>query len=268
MSPAGNFGVMQDTWAPFADRFFQYYESVQGHVRTHLIDQNLRRHLPSAPAELVDVGGGAGHQALPLARDGYHVTIVEPSGEMLRRAADMLAGESEEVRSRVTLVQAAGEDAVSAVGGKQFAGVLCHAVLQYLDDPLPLLSALAGLAQDAGVVSLAVKNQPALVMPAALAGRWSEVLASFDGNGSTCGLGVETRADTVDELTGWLGSRGVRAVAWYGVGFFTDWWQPFDSVSEDVDPDLLEAELQASRRDPYRQLGRMFHLVGIREPKG
>ena len=27
-------------------------------------------------------------------------------------------------------------------------------------------------------------------------------------------------------------------------------------------------ELEASRRDPYRQLGRMFHLVGVREPPG
>ena len=73
-------------------------------------------------------------------------------------ARRMLSAESEEVRSRVTLVQAAGEDAVSAMGGKPFAGVLCHAVLQYLDDPLPMLSALAGLGHDAGVVSLVVKN--------------------------------------------------------------------------------------------------------------
>ena len=97
---------MPDTWAPLADRFFAYYDSVQGHVRTHLIDRNLRNHLPPAPAELVDVGGGAGHQALPLARDGYGITIVEPSEEMLRRASDLLAAEPAEVRERVTLVRA------------------------------------------------------------------------------------------------------------------------------------------------------------------
>ncbi len=33
-----------------------------------MIDRHLSCHLPAAPAELVDVGGGAGHQALPLAR--------------------------------------------------------------------------------------------------------------------------------------------------------------------------------------------------------
>jgi len=105
-------------------------------------------------------------------------------------------------------------------------------------------------------------------MSAALAGRWPDALAAFDGSGSTCGLGVETRADTIDTLSGWLRSRGVQAVASYGVGFFTDWWYSFDSASEDVDQDLLETELQASRRDPYRHLGRMFHLLGIREPRG
>ena len=186
---------------------------------------------------------------------------------MLRRAADLLSGESEDVRSRVTLVQAAGEDAVSAVGGRQFAGVLCHAVLQYLNDPLPLLSALADLACDGGVVSVVAKNQASLVMHPALAGNWSDALSAFDGRGSTCGLGVDTRADTVDELGGWLTHQGVPVAAWYGVGFFTDWWYDFGSATGNVDEKLLATELEASRRDPYRQLGRMFHLVGIREPR-
>jgi S-adenosylmethionine-dependent methyltransferase len=257
---------MHDTWAPLADRFFRYYDSVQGHVRTYVIDQNLRRHLPPAPSHLVDVGGGAGNQSIPLARDGYHVTIVEPSGEMLRRAEMALAAEPDAVRSRVTLVQAAGEDAVSAVQGRRFAGVMCHAVLQYVEDPQPLLSGLAELAEDSGVVSLVVKNQAALVMPAALAGRWSEAVSAFDDDGNTCGLGVETRADTVEVLSGWLDRRGVQTADWYGVGFFTDWWHPSDPAPANaaVDEDLLATELEASRRDPYRQLGRMFHLVGVR----
>ncbi len=34
----------------------------------------LARHLPSAPATVVDVGGGAGIYALPLAAEGYSFT--------------------------------------------------------------------------------------------------------------------------------------------------------------------------------------------------
>jgi 2-polyprenyl-3-methyl-5-hydroxy-6-metoxy-1,4-benzoquinol methylase len=142
-----------------ADRFLDYYDTVQGRVRTHLIDRHLRAHLEAAPRHVVDVGGGAGHQAVPLARDGYRVTIVEPSEAMLERAEDALGAETAEVRERVTLVKAAGEDAVEAVGGERFDGVLCHAVLQYLEDPLPLVAALAELASDGAVVSVVAKNR-------------------------------------------------------------------------------------------------------------
>jgi hypothetical protein len=81
----------------------------QGRPRTHLIDRHLRAHLEVPPQQLVDAGGGAGHQALPLARDGYRVTIVEPSEAMLERAEGLLADEPAAVRERVTLVMAAGE---------------------------------------------------------------------------------------------------------------------------------------------------------------
>jgi 2-polyprenyl-3-methyl-5-hydroxy-6-metoxy-1,4-benzoquinol methylase len=105
-------GVSEDRWAPLADRFVDgHYGSLRGRVRTHVIDRQLRWHLPPAPADVVDVGGGAGHQSLPLARDGYRVTIVDPSPAMLARAAQTIAAEPVGVQARVRLVEAAGEDA-------------------------------------------------------------------------------------------------------------------------------------------------------------
>ena len=38
----------------------------------------LSRHLPPAPATVLDVGGGAGAYALPLAREGYSVYLIDP----------------------------------------------------------------------------------------------------------------------------------------------------------------------------------------------
>ena len=38
----------------------------------------LSRHLPPAPATVLDVGGGAGAYALPLAREGYSVHLIDP----------------------------------------------------------------------------------------------------------------------------------------------------------------------------------------------
>jgi len=94
-----------DLRAPLAGRFVDgHYGMLRGRVRTYVIAAHLRDHLPGPPAAVADVGGGAGNQSIPLARDGYQVTIVDPSEAMLARdgLTAMLAESSE--RRGVSLV--------------------------------------------------------------------------------------------------------------------------------------------------------------------
>jgi ubiquinone/menaquinone biosynthesis C-methylase UbiE len=49
---------------------------------------------------VLDVGGGAAHQSLPLARLGYDVTVRDPSPAMLARAEKRLTAEPDDVRRR------------------------------------------------------------------------------------------------------------------------------------------------------------------------
>jgi hypothetical protein len=51
-------------------------------------------------------------------------------------------------------------------------------------------------------------------------------------------------------------------VAWYGVRLFTDGWTP-ERAATDPEDLVLEAELIASQRDPYRRLSRLFHLAKL-----
>jgi ubiquinone/menaquinone biosynthesis C-methylase UbiE len=117
-------------WDGLAERFVTgHYGTLRGRVRTYVIDRQLRAHLPAPPCEVADVGGGAGNQSLPLARDGYHVTIVDPSQAMLDLAAQRLAAEPREVARRIRLVHADAGQARAAVGGKRFGAVLSHGVI-------------------------------------------------------------------------------------------------------------------------------------------
>lgn len=255
--------MADDVWAPLVPRFVDHYESLFGQVRTHVLREHLRWHLAPPPGEVVDVGGGAGHQAVSLARDGYEVTLLEPSPEMLDSASQRLQAAGIEVARRVRLIEAPGESAVEILEQGSFDAVLCQGVLMYLDDPAPLLSALTGLARAGGVISIVAKNAGALAMRPAIERDWKSALAAFDATRQVNGLGLDTRADTLEDLSALLADRGVRTVAWYGVRLFTEGWgrhhPPVDS-----DDEVLAAELEASRRDPYRQLSRLFHLVGTK----
>jgi S-adenosylmethionine-dependent methyltransferase len=255
---------IEDAWAPLAERFVDHhYSSLRGRVRTHVIHEHLRQHLGPPPQRVVDVGGGAGNQSVPLARDGHEVTIVEPSAAMLERAAMRLEAEDQETAARVRLVEAAGEDAPGALGGAVFDAVLCHGVLMYLDDPEPLVDSLCRLTGHAGVVSIVAKNVEVMALRHAHEGDWAAAIAAFDSERQVNGLGIDTRGDRIDHLSRLIAKRGVEPVDWYGVRLFTDGWTP-DRVATDPEDLVLEAELIASQRDPYRRLSRLFHLIGRR----
>jgi SAM-dependent methyltransferase len=260
-----------DIWAGLVDRFAEKaYASVKGLVRTYVMHQQLLEHLPPPPATVLDVGGGAGHQSFPLALAGYDVTLLDSSPAMLDKARQRLDRLPDEVQRRVTFVQADGENADEAVNGQRFAAVLCHGVLGYLKDPEPMVTQLCRCAGDGGLVSIMTGNAKVGAIRPALERRWDDALASFDARTEIGVLGVQGRADTVEELSELISGRGVAPLRWYGVWLFVDWLEFSGAELDASDAKQVAAtaavELEASRRDPYRQLSRVFHLVGRKGP--
>jgi SAM-dependent methyltransferase len=263
--------VGEDIWAGLVDKFAEgAYASVKGHVRTYVMHQQLLEHLPEPPATVLDVGGGAGHQSFPLALVGYDVTLLDSSPAMLEKAQERLERLPVEAGRRVTFIQADGQDAEGAVDGRRFDAVLCHGVLGYLDQPEPLVNQLCRCAAEGGIVSIMTGNAKATAVQPALERRWEDALAAFDVRTGIGALGVRGRADTVEEVSELLERGGVEPLHWYGVWLFVDWLE-FSGVALDPSDSQQVAataavELEASRRDPYRQLSRVFHLVGRKGP--
>ncbi|MDP9093426.1 MAG: methyltransferase [Actinomycetota bacterium] len=263
--------MADDTWASLADQFAdEAYATVKGYVRTYVMHQQLLEHLPEPPATVLDVGGGAGHQSFPLAQAGYEVTLLDSSPAMLGKARQRLQQLPARDQRRVTLVQAAGESADEAVNGRRFSAVLCHGVLGYLEQPEPLVNQLCRCVAAGGVVSIMTGNSKAAAVRPALERRWDDALACFDATTEIGVLGVQSRADTVEELSGLMRNHGVAPLRWYGVWLFVDWLEFSGAKLDPADAQQVMAtaavELEASRRDPYRQLSRVFHLVGRKAP--
>jgi SAM-dependent methyltransferase len=254
--------VAEDVWAALADPFVEgAYATVKGRVRTYVLHHQLLEHLPPPPAAVLDVGGGAGHQSFPLARLGYEVVLLDSSEAMLAAARRRLAAETEAVQRRVHLIREQGENAAAATEGRRFDAVLCHGVLMYLVDPAPVISALCACAAPNGIISVMALNADTLAVRPALEHRWADALIAFDAKGERGVLGLDTRADTVDGLSALLAAHGASPLTWYGVWLFTDWMSLDKDVDEAELPQIADVELEASRRDPYRSLSRVFHLI-------
>jgi S-adenosylmethionine-dependent methyltransferase len=256
--------VVSDPFSGLAGRYLASGETLRGIVRHTLVARQLAEHIPDPPARALDVGGGAGRQAIPLARRGYEVTILDPSRTMLREAGENLASEEYDVRRRVRLVEGEGEEAPRALGGELFDAVLCHGVLMYLDDPRPMIRALAAAARPGAAVSVLAKNASALALRPALEGRYEDARAAFEADRDLGRLGVVTRGDTVEGLAALFEGNGIEVVQWYGVRVFTD--HLGDRLPDANLPDVLELEWEAGRREPYRSIARLIHVVGRKRP--
>ncbi|HEY7717281.1 MAG TPA: methyltransferase, partial [Pedococcus sp.] len=146
-----------------------------------------RRQALGRPLRVLDLGGGTGGLAVPLAEQGHHVTVVDPSPDALA----ILARRADEsgVADRVTAVQGdLGTLADGSLADRVPPGsadlVLCHGVLEIVDDVPAALASIAALLRPGGVLSLLVGQRHAAVVTRAMAGHFAQALAILDDAGS------------------------------------------------------------------------------------
>jgi SAM-dependent methyltransferase len=142
----------------------------------------VRDRAPERAPRVLDVGGGSGSWAVPLARAGCAVSVVDPSPNALaalrRRARD--AGVDELVTAVPGDVDTLAE--VAAVGRADL--VLGHGLLEVVDDATAAIRALTHAVAPGGAVSVLVTGRFAAVLARTLAGRLAEaraLLADPDG---------------------------------------------------------------------------------------
>lgn len=202
---------------------------------------------------VVDVGGGTGGFAVPLARAGHRVTVVDPSPDALaaltRRAAD--AG----VPELITAVQGDGDRLAGLVPAGAADLVLCHSLLEVVDDPVEVLRSVAAVLRPGGAASVLVANRAAAVLSRAMSGHLDEALSLL----SEPDLPRRFDAATVAAL---LAGAGLMPEQIHGVRVLADL---IPAAVAEADPaTLLELESKLSRKAPYRDIAAQLHLFARR----
>ncbi len=110
---------------------------------------------------LVDVGGGTGNYAVALSREGFRVTLLEPSAAMTERAQCKVAALPDQERARLG-VMTAGFEQINALRPAQVHGVYCIGnTLAHLTEATAIREAIADTASllpPGGVVLIQVLN--------------------------------------------------------------------------------------------------------------
>ena len=239
--------------------------TVRNAVRQELVTRQLTSHLTTLSRELrvLDAGCGQGTQAIALARLGHEVVGIDLSDGLLGAARMAAAGEADEVRKRLSFE--IGD--LLALGDRHRGSydlVCCHGVAMYLPSLEVTVGALVRATREGGLISLLTRNRAGLAMRAGMTGRWAESIEAFDASTYENRLGIQSvRADEPAAVHAALLRAGAATVAWYGVRIFTDHWEQELPGSDFLE--ILAAEEEAGRRDPFRSVAALTHTIARTE---
>ena len=219
-------------------------------LRYTVTESNLLRHFASGPQRVLDVAGGNGIEAVRLAALGHEVTVLDPAGAMLSTAIE--TADALDVADRLHVVQAGALDAPEVFAGHEFDVVLCHNLLQYVDEPGEVLRAVITPLRAEGLMSLLGPNADFDPMHAAV--------RSLDPAEAVRSLANEA---PVGELVALLAGLGVEEVVRYGVRCVSDLLPELDPDPAFLE-DLERLELALADRMPQLLTARYFHLVARR----
>lgn len=171
--------------------------------------------------DVLDLGGGTGGDAVRLALLGHRVTVVDPSPDALaslqRRAADA------DLADAVRGVQGDTADLLEHVEPQSFDLVICHGVLEHVDDPAQALSAVATVLRSGGHVSVVVAGRLAAITARALAGDFAAAQSLLAATADSWDLRtLGPRRFGLDEVQALLTGHGFEPVATHGLRVFAD----------------------------------------------
>lgn len=243
------------------------YGGLKGDIRLAVLKRDFAEQLPIAPfaeqpcaeqkpLRILDAGGGQAQFSLQFAQAGHELVVCDLSAEMLALGQEQ--AKQLGLEKTVTFVQSPLQSLPEKLADTQFDLVLCHAVMEWMVEPQTLLPCLNTYLKPGGHLSLTFYNLHSLIYKNLLRTNFKKI-AQQDYRGSKGSLTPISPVDPAD-VDVWLENLPFEVLCRSGIRVFHDYI--FDESQRARAPgELLAMELQFSRMEPYRSLGRYQHLL-------
>lgn len=210
---------------------------------------------------VLDLGGGTGGQAVRLASLGHDVTVVDPSLDALaalaRRASD--AGVADDKLRRI---QGDAESLGEVIEAATIDLVLCHGVLEVVDDPRQALDGIHQVLRPGGRLSLLIHQREAAVLARVATGQVRAAAAILTNDSGSWGAGdpLRRRFSGV-AAAAMLDAAGFEVVATEGVRMFVGLAPDIAIVNDPaLGQVLVEMESVAATIPALRDVANELHL--------
>lgn len=236
-----------------ADKFENnIYGTSKGQLRHELLMHYLVKYLdfPSPHQRVLDAGGGTGEMSNEMLQLGCEVTLADISAEALQ-----LAQSKCNQHPALHIVKA---DILSLPEDRLYDVVICHAVLEWLSDPYPVIEKLLRLTAPGGHLSLSFFNKDAQRFGNLLYGNFDYVQQ---------GMKVKNKVRLSPnyplypkDVIAYLHTKAVDIVSLSGLRCFHDYLHN-RSMQISHFEQLKQAEIDYGSSEPYMWLGKYFHIM-------
>lgn len=234
------------------------YQRGKGEIRLAVLQRDLTPILEGSRKRLLDVGGGAGQMALWCAASGHSVTVLDQSPSLLKTAqaqAGMLG-----LSGQIETVVGDGLQLAELLTGQQYDGVLCHALLEWVEEGEKLLDQCLSVLRPGGFFSLMFYNRLALDFIQHVYGNFDYIERDYQIKGKAK-LTPDWPRDPAT-ISRWLEKRGLSRKRRSGIRCFYDYMKPRDRERHMLET-LIERELQLSQEALYLPVARYVHELRI-----
>jgi S-adenosylmethionine-dependent methyltransferase len=249
-----------DRFQSGAEKYAAYLETPEGRLRSDVAFANMQDFiavpLAKDSSRALDVGCGTGAAAVRLARLGMHVTLLDSSPAMLEIAKRIV--QEANVADKVVLQHGDAENLTNLFPATSFDVILCHNLLEFIDDPIAFLRGAARLLRgSSAILSVLVRNQAGEVFKAAIQ---AGDLAAAENNltaewGQESLYGGRVRLFTPDSLRAMLTEASLAVIAERGVRVLADYLPSRISRTADYER-IFELERNLGSRPDYAAIAR------------
>ena len=218
----------------------------------------------AGPLHVLDVGGGTGGFAVPLATRGHRVTVVDPSPDAL--AALERRAREQGVAANVRAIQGDLSGLLDVVPAGDADVVVAHGVLEYVDDPAGAVGAITAALRPGGLASVLVSQRWAVVVARALSGHFVEARQALtDPDGRWGPADPLPRRFAEDDIVALLRDNGLTVQDVHGIRVFTDL---VPGTLVDLEPGaaqaLLELEEAVAHHPAFAAFAAQLHVLAQR----
>lgn len=226
------------------------YGGLKGEIRLAVLGQDLAALKHAPPKSVLDIGAGLGQISLDFAKHGHDCTLSDISSVMLAKAQHNATLQGLSPR----FVHAPYQNLPTKLD-QQFDVILCHALLEWIQEPTLLFEVIDQLLKPQGVLSLCFYNPASFVYRNLIMGNFNHLNHPKPANSGSLTPNFPKSYETVMHHL-----QDYHLIKESGIRVFYDYTTHQRGGLANPQA-IIQMECRYASQLPYRLMGRYLHIL-------